>query len=304
METNYHVPVLLNEVIENLKIIPGKRYIDATSGGGGHGLAILEHKGILLSLDVDPEALEATRGRLSSACPNPDHNSGFDAPWRLAQGNFSRIEEIARKENFVPVMGILFDLGVSSHQLETDYRGFSFNLDGPLDMRMGFESKVKAADLVNGLNKGELADLFFKLGGEHFSRQIAEAIIKYRQIRQIKTCNELTEIILKVRPRRGKYDRTHPATRCFQALRIAVNDELNNLKSALPQAVNILDQSGRIVIITFHSGEDKIVKNFFKEMSAENKLKIFTKKPLQPTLNEVKNNPKSRSAKLRVGEKI
>ena len=291
----FHKPVLLKEAIEFLAVKSGEKYIDATLGGGGHTEAILKSGGILLGIDCDPEAIAAARRRLSSACPG--------ASWRLIRGNFENLKEIAMSNNFFPAAGILFDLGVSSYQLETPQRGFSFNLEGPLDMRMDPDLKVTAADLINCLSENELTEIFFKFGEERFSRRIANAICRARQVAPIKAANELAEVILRVRPKRGRFDRSHPATRCFQALRIAVNDELNNLKKALPQALEILKPGGRLVVLSFHSLEDRIVKNFLKEKAKEKEIKILTKKPIRPSEKEIEENPRSRSAKLRAGEK-
>jgi len=291
----FHKPVLLKEAIEFLNVKAGEKYIDATVGGGGHSEAILKAQGEILGIDCDPEAIKSAREYLSSACPNTS--------WQLARGNFKDLKEIATANGFVPVAGILFDLGVSSCQLETPKRGFSFNLEGPLDMRMDPDLKVTAADLVNVLGENELAEIFFKFGEERYSRRIARAICCARQVAPIETANKLAEIILRARPRRGRFDRTHPATRCFQALRIAVNDELNNLKRALPQALEILKPGGQLVVLSFHSLEDRIVKNFLKSAAGEGKLQILTKKPIRPTYEEIEANPRSRSAKLRAGEK-
>lgn len=305
----FHKPVLLKETINFLEIIQGEKYIDVTVGGGGHSEAILKNGGKILGIDCDPEAIQAARRYLSTACP-PAKNSqseclgGPNASWRLVQGNFVHLKKIAQENNFTKVAGVLFDLGVSSYQLETPGRGFSFNLEGPLDMRMDPNLSVTAADLVNGLNKGELDELFSKLGQEHYSRRVAEAICRARKIAPVTTCNQLAKIILEARPRRGKLDRTHPATRCFQALRIAVNDELNNLRKALPQALDLLRVGGRLVVISFHSGEDRIVKQFFQKKVKSGELRILTKKPVRPTPEEVNQNPRSRSGKLRAGEKI
>lgn len=295
--TKFHEPVLLKEVVKFLKIKKGEKYIDATVGGGGHSEAILKLSGRILAIDYDPEAIKAARDYLASACPPGKHHN-----WRLVSGNFSNLYQIAKKEKFLAVAGILFDLGVSAHQLETARRGFSFNFKGPLDMRMDPNLKVTAADLVNGLNKGELAELFKKFGQEHYSRRLAEAICRARRIEPIKTCQELAGIIVKAKLGRGN-EQIHPATRCFQALRIAVNDELNNLKKALPQALSLLKLEGRLVVISFHSGEDRIVKQFFKNKEEKGELGIMTKKPIRPAEAEVERNPHSRSAKLRVAEK-
>lgn len=327
---NYHIPVLLKEAISSLNIIKDNKYIDATLGGGGHTEEILRLGGSVLALDVDDDAINNARKRLTAfleniACPVghrtvPD--PGPQSPLRtlvlkpgafsqnnntklkLAKGNFSDIENIAKNYGFEKVNGILYDLGVSTHQLEIKERGFSFNSDAPLDMRMDNSLKVTASDLVNVLNEGELYELFTKLGEEYSSRAIARSIIRARKIKPINTCNELARIIVSAHPQRGKYDRTHPATRIFQALRIAVNDELNNLKISLPQAIKILNKNGRIVVISFHSLEDRIVKNYFKDKEKEGILKILTKKPIRPTFEEIERNPRSRSAKLRVAEKI
>lgn len=301
----YHIPALLNETVDLLNVRPGLRFIDATLGGGGHSEEIAKRKGTVLGIDQDPEAVSFASERLKVALR---HSSGQACPGlvppKIVQSNFSRIDEVARTCGFEKVDGILFDLGVSSHQLETPNRGFSFNQEGPLDMRMDSSLSVSAKDLVNGLNEGELADLFLKLGEERLSRRYAKAICRARQIKPIETCNELSEIILKEALPRGRFDRTHPATRVFQALRIAVNDELNSLREALPKAVDLLDKNGRLVILSFHSLEDGIVKRFFAEQEQKGLLKIITKKPITPSIEEVKINPRARSAKLRAAEKV
>jgi 16S rRNA (cytosine1402-N4)-methyltransferase len=194
-------------------------------------------------------------------------------------------------------------LGVSTHQLEETERGFSFNKDAPLDMRMDPTKGASAKDLVNGLYERELAELFLKLGEENWSKPIARRIVQYREKKQIETTNELASIILSVR-RRSPSDRTHPATRIFQALRIAVNDELNSLKEALPKAFEILESGGRIAVISFHSLEDRIVKNYFRELEEKQLAKVITDKPLETSEEETNLNPRSRSAKLRVIEKL
>lgn len=288
----FHQPVLLHEVIEGLKVKKNGKYLDGTIGGGGHAQAILKLDGKILGLDCDPEALNRAREFLSAACPTS---------WRLVKGNFKDLAKIAAANDFNQVDGVLLDLGVSSHQLETPERGFSFNDDGPLDMRMDPELKVTAADLINGLGKNELKKLFQKLGEERLAAKLAEAVADARRLSPIVTCRQLGEVILKVKPKKGKI---HPATQIFQALRIVVNDELNNLKEALFEALAILKTGGRLVVISFHSGEDKIVKNFLREEASLGQLKMITKKPIRPSWEEIKQNPRSRSAKLRIGEKI
>jgi len=294
----YHIPALLNETVEVLNIRPGKKYIDATLGGGGHSEEILKRGGRLLGIDFDPEAIAFAQERLKKflACP------GLSPP-KLALGNFANIDEIAKENGFEKVDGILFDLGVSSHQLETPARGFSFNQEGPLDMRMDPSLSLTARDLVNGLTEKELDELFSKLGGERYSHRLAKAIGEARKVKPIKTCDELAKIILQNAPPRGRFDRTHPATRVFQALRIAINDELNNLKTALPKAVELLNQKGRLVILSFHSLEDGLVKRFFLEQEVKGVLTVVTGRPITPSQAEVEKNPRARSAKLRAAEK-
>ena len=306
--SEFHQPVLLNEVAKYLAVKKNGKYIDATVGGGGHAKAVCQLGGQLLGIDCDPEAINSAREYLSSFAPQSGASEGLKTTacptsWRLVSGNFKDLKQIALANNFAKVDGVLFDLGVSSYQLTNPKRGFSFNSEALLDMRMDPKITVTAADLVNGLNKGELEELFVKLGQEHFARRIAQAVVEARRLKPIRTCNELAEIIMSVRRKRGRFDRTHPATRVFQALRIAVNDELNNLRQALPQALEILNDKGRLVVISFHSGEDRLVKYFLKEMEAQSKLYILTKKPIRPSEQEVKENPRSRSAKLRAAEK-
>lgn len=299
----FHEPVLLTEAIENLNIKKGEKYIDATLGGGGHSKQILDLGGKVLGIDCDPEAIKAARKYLSSACPPPPIRRGLTTSWQLARGNFGHLKRIAEKYKFTPVAGVFFDLGVSSYQLEKSSRGFSFNREGPLDMRMDPDLTVTAADLVNGLTKGELNELFYRLGEEYDSRRIAEAVCYARRIAPITTCSQLAKIISEIKSKKAKGRRIHPATKCFLALRIAVNDEFNNLKKGLSQALEILKPQGRLAVISFHSGEDRIVKQFLKQEAEKGSLEIITKKPVVPSAREVKENPRSRSAKLRVAEK-
>lgn len=284
--STYHIPALLNETIKGLKVKPGGKYIDCTLGGAGHTQEIVRLGGITLAIDQDIDAIKnANDLKLENLT--------------VYNGNFAHLKEIAQKLKFENVDGILFDLGVSTHQLEDEKRGFSFNSNAPLDMRMDQKLTVSAKDLVNVLNEGELSELIYKLGEERFAKRIAKGIMLARKLHEIETCNELASIILKVRPR-SKFDRTHPATRTFQALRIAVNDELNSLKSALPQASELLTRGGRVVVLSFHSLEDRIVKNYFKE---DKNLITITDKPITPSNDEIKFNPRARSAKLRIAEK-
>jgi len=296
----FHQPVLLKEAIDYLAIKPGEKYLDATVGGGGHSLAILKSDGQVLSIDCDPEAIAAAGKIFSSwkkqACPSSWQLARGFTLHRLVRGNFAHLKKIARQHHFESVSGVLFDLGVSKHQLTKPSRGFSFQQPGPLDMRMDPSLKVTAADLVNGLSEKELVKLFIKYGDEFRAKVIAKAIIRARRQEPIKTTQQLIGLIQQVKHTKR---RIHPATQVFQALRIAVNDELNNLRVSLKQAFALLKPGGRLVVISFHSGEDRIVKQFFKQLADERQAKLLTKKPVRPRLDEIKSNPASRSAKLR-----
>lgn len=294
----FHISVLLEQTIELLKIQPGKKYIDATLGGGGHTQRILEHGGIVLGIDADQDALEYVKENLLIK----NEKSKFNKEnLKLVKGNFKDIDRIAWAGGFEKVSGILFDLGVSSHQFDRVERGFSFQKEGPLDMRMDRDLNVKAGDLVNILTKGELYELFYKLGEERFARAIAERITRARRISPIQTTTDLADVINQAVPRYQK--NINPATRIFQALRIAINDELNNLRDALPKAVNLLEQDGRLAVISFHSLEDRIVKNQFKDWKTEGIGIPETVKPIIPDVEEQGQNRRSRSAKLRVFKK-
>jgi 16S rRNA (cytosine1402-N4)-methyltransferase len=296
-----HVPVLLAEVIAGLAPRSGGRYIDGTLGGGGHAAAILDASapdGRLLGIDADPAALAAGSGRLAS----------FGDRLMLAHGNFRDLARLARASGFEPADGILLDLGVSSHQLDTPERGFSFMADAPLDMRMDPTSGETAADLVDELPEGELADLIYHYGEERGSRRIARAIVAARRTSRITSTEVLAEIVS--RALGGRHGKIHPATRTFQALRIAVNHELESLEAALPQAIEVLAPGGRLAVIAFHSLEDRIVKQFFRAESGYSgatgplRLRIITKKPIEAGSAEARANPRARSAKLRIAEKL
>jgi 16S rRNA (cytosine1402-N4)-methyltransferase len=294
---NYHVSVLLQDVLDYLNPKSGGVYIDATMGGGGHTFEILKHGGKVLALDQDQDAIEYVEQTFEV------RSSEFEFKQRLVivHGNFSDIGEIAKSHGFTQVDGILFDLGISSHHVDEGARGFSFLKDGPLDMRMNQESQVTAADLINGLTEHELADLFSKYGEEPFARRIAKAIVQDRQEQPILRTVELAELIRKTV--RGK-SKVHPATKVFQALRIAVNDELHRISIALTQAVELLRPGGRLVVIAFHSLEDRIVKQTFSEYEKKGVGKLVLKKPIIPSVQEQEVNNRSRSAKLRVLEII
>ncbi len=287
---NYHISVLLQEVLQYLKVTKGEDYIDCTLGGGGHTIAIAKLGGRVLSLDVDQDAIDHVE-KLIEKSLRVD----------IVRENFLHAVDIAQQKGISKVAGILIDLGVSSHQFDEKNRGFSF-ANGPLDMRMDQRLQVRAKDLVNGLTEKELRHLFEKLGEERFAKKIAKVIVEKRKEGQIETTEELANLI-KGSVFRSEHD-IHPATRIFQALRIAVNDELNILEETIPKMVSLLKPGGRLVIISFHSLEDRIVKKSFEQLEQENKGKIVTKKPVQASEEEVLFNKRARSAKLRVFEKI
>lgn len=302
-----HIPVLLQEVIEALNVQPGGRYVDCTLGSGGHSLAILKASspgGQLLGIDADPRSVEEARRRLSS----------FRDDILLVNDNFANIERICSSAKYQPVNGILFDLGLSSRQLDADGRGFSFQYESPLDMRFDPSQELTAADIVNGYSEKELADVIYQFGEDPASRQIARQIVASRPM---KTTLELAHAITRATGR-GR-EKIHPATRTFQALRIAVNQELRNLPSALTQAIGLLGFQGRLVVISYHSLEDRIVKNTLRQESTGcicplvvlkcscghvARLRLVTKKAVTPSHTEVLANPRSRSARLRTAERI
>jgi 16S rRNA (cytosine1402-N4)-methyltransferase len=290
MET-LHLPVMLREVVQELGLHEGGTYIDATVGLGGHAEEILRHigpGGTLIGLDRDPEALERTMERIK------------DKRLKAAKARFSEIEKVAREQGVEGADGILFDFGVSLLQLKGPERGFSFLSGEPLDMRMDPTEPLTAERIVNEYPVKELEKIISEYGEEKKARRVARSITTVRSKGRIRTCNELSDIV--TRAVGGRRGRIHPATRTFQALRIAVNDELGEIQRGLEGALNILRSKGRLVTIAYHSLEDRIAKRFFKEASREGKLKIITKKPLRPSREETRENPKARSARLRAGE--
>jgi len=307
MNNSPHQPVLYKEIIHALQPRRGGRYVDGTLGAGGHARGILEASvpdGQLLGLDVDPQALALARKILAP----------YEQRIHLVQASYVSLSAQLAILGWDKVDGIVLDLGASSMQFDTPERGFSFAQEAPLDMRFGPTMLKTAADLVNELSERELADLLYQYGEERDSRRIARAIVKARPLH---TTRELVAVIEAVSPRRG--DRIHPATRTFQALRIAVNEELASIEEVLPQAVASLRSGGRLAVISFHSLEDRIVKEFFREQSKdlvnppyeqiykeERKatLKEVNRKPITPSDEEIKNNPRARSAKLRIVEKM
>jgi len=301
-----HTPVLLSETLRALAVQPGGRYVDCTLGGGGHAASILDHSspgGQLLGIDADPKAIEVARDRLQ-------HYKGSTL---LVNDNFVNLQSICIKYDFSPVHGILFDLGLSSLQLNGNGRGFSFQHDAPLDMRLNPNQKVTAAQIVNTTPEAKLAHLIRTYGEESYSRRIASHIVKERPI---ETTRQLARLIEKTVSRRGKL---HPATKTFQALRIAVNHELEYLETALRQAIDLLGYEGRLVVISYHSLEDRIVKQLMQREARGcicppdiptcvcdhiPHLRLINKKVITPTAMEIDLNPRSRSAKLRVAERV
>jgi len=281
-----HKSVLLKEVEKYLNIKKDKWYIDCTVGLGGHTKMILENGGKVLGFDLDERAVKEARKRLKSACP--------DAFFKIYQANFNQIGDFVRKEGIEKVDGVLFDLGVGSYHFDFNEGGFSFNSDEELDMRLDKRLKVKAKDLVNGLTKEELNELFKKVGEEERYWAVSKAIIGARSVKPIETSRELADIVRVAKGKRGRLD---PATKVFMALRIVINDEINNLIKGLKESLDILDKGGKLVVISFHSGEDRVVKHFFKDN--KDRVEILTKKPVTAGEDEVKNNPRARSAKLR-----
>lgn len=309
MESFYHLPVLPEEVLQYLNIKAGHRILDGTLGGAGHSQLIAKQigsEGFLWGIDRDLDAITTARQKLEL----------LQTPFQLIHSNFGHLERIMLEHQINDLDGILLDLGTSSHQLNHPPRGFSFQADAELDMRMNQnENTPTAYDLVNTMKQSELVEILKTYGEERFANRIAWTII---QKRPIKSTLELAELIKKVVPY-SKSSRIHPATRSFQALRIAVNDELGAIKSALPAAIKSLKSGGRLVVIAFHSLEDKIVKHYFKQeqkdclcppkqpictCSHRKKIKILTKKPVKASPEEIKLNPRSRSACLRVIEKL
>jgi len=307
MNDSPHQPVLYQEIIHALQPKQGGRYVDGTLGAGGHARGILEAcapDGQLLGLDVDPQAVTIARKNLAP----------YEGRIHLVQASYTTLSAQLKDLGWDSVDGIVLDLGASSMQFDTAERGFSFMQDAPLDMRFGPHAAQTAADIVNNYSERELADLIYEFGEERDSRKIARAIVRERPLH---TTRELAAAIEAVSPRRG--DRIHPATRTFQALRIAVNDELFSVKSVLPQAVAALRSSGRLAVISFHSLEDRIVKEFFREQRRDLVnppyeqiyevernaiLKEVNRKPIMSSDEETKSNPRARSAKLRIAEKI
>jgi 16S rRNA (cytosine1402-N4)-methyltransferase len=307
-----HISVMVKEVLDLLNCSPGKTIVDGTLGGGGHARAILQAigpRGVLIGIDQDPAAIAQTRRTLRDFEPNI----------ALYQDNFASLPQILRRSNIHRVDGIVLDLGLSLYQLEESGRGFSFLRDEPLDMRMNPNEKRTAEGVVNRSSEKELADVIAGFGEESWARRIAKRIVAARQQEAIVSSRRLADIVTEAIPAKHRSRRIHPATRTFQALRIAVNQELENLKGFLAHAVDCLNPGGRLCIVSFHSLEDRIVKEHFKAWAQgcqcppsfpictcgkTSQVKILTKKPLRPGPSEVQANPMARSAKLRAVEKL
>jgi 16S rRNA (cytosine1402-N4)-methyltransferase len=299
MEHIIHTPVMLKEVLQYLNLKTGQVIVDATVGLGGHSKMIAEQlgeNGVLVGLDRDQESLATARQTLGE----------YSSRIKFAYGNFSDLDEVLKGLNISRIDGILFDLGISSFQLGDAERGFSFQSDGPLDMRLDRNSYISAYDLLNNLNEEELSHLLKTFGQERWHNRIARLLVQERQRHPIATTGQLSSIVVSAIPPRFRrfHYRIHPATRTFQAIRIAVNRELESLELALAKAIGLLNPGGRICVISFHSLEDRIAKFTFKKFAQDGAIKIITPKPLTPCESETKDNPRSRSAKFRVAEKL
>ena len=297
MQPGLHNPVMLKEAMDYLNLKPGQTIADATVGLGGHALCILKNimpGGRLIGIDRDQESLDMAKETLKD----------FSGACELVHSNFVDIDKVLENLKIKKIDGVLFDLGLSSYQLDNPERGFSFQSEGPLDMRLDRNSYICAYDLLNNLNEEEISALLWNFGQERWHNRIARFLVQQRQKHPIATTKELSDIVVRAIPYKYRHYRIHPATRTFQAVRIAVNRELEILEIALKKAVEFLNRSGRICVISFHSLEDRIVKLSFRQLAARGLLNIITPKPLVPQQSEVRDNPSSRSAKLRVVERL
>lgn len=291
----FHTPALLLEAVTGLHVVPGEQYIDATVGGGGHAVQIVKRGGVLLGIDADGEAVDFARKSLSSEFTN--RTEGKD--WKVVRGNFRDIEGIATENGFASVAGVLFDLGVSSQQLDSPEAGFSYRFDSsPLLMRYDRAGGDTAVTLIERASEEELYEIFAKFGEEERARAISHALIRSRAVNPIVTAGQLRSVIEGVV--RGKKQRIRALSKIFQAIRIAVNDELEALRTGLVGAEHVVQPGGRLVVISFHSLEDRLVKQFIRN----NQWQVITKKPIVPKQAEVESNPRARSAKLRIAQKV
>ncbi|MFA5355502.1 MAG: 16S rRNA (cytosine(1402)-N(4))-methyltransferase RsmH [Candidatus Paceibacterota bacterium] len=292
-----HISVLQKEVIEYLDPKPNQNFIDCTADGGGHTAGILEKtapKGKVLAIDWDQE--------MTSRLKEKSKEAGWKGRVIVANDNFANLKEIIKRKNFKKINGILFDLGFSSFHPDESRRGFTFQKQEPLDMRYDANNPLTVEKILNFSSEQDLEKILAEYGEEKFAREIAREIIMERRSREIKNTFQLVSIVKRAVPEKFQHQKIHPATRTFQALRIAVNDELNNIKKGLAAALEAANSGGRVVAISFHSLEDRIVKNFIKEN--KNNIQGLTKKPIGPKWDEIRINPRSRSAKLRAFQKI
>jgi len=298
-EEKLHIPVMLREVIDYLNPRPGKIIVDATLGTGGHSFEILKRitpGGKLIGIDRDEDSLAICRKRLSE----------FSSSCEFVHGNFVDLDQILEKLGIDKIDGIVFDLGISTYQLKDPERGFSFQQEGPLDMRLDKSSYISAYDLVNNLNESEISNMLWSFGEERWHNRIARLLVEERRNQPISTTSQLANLVMRAIPYRYRkgYYRIHPATRTFQAVRIAVNRELEILETAVKKAVAILGKKAKICVISFHSLEDRVIKHTFRALKADGLIDIVTAKPLTPAPSEVIANPSSRSSKFRVAERI
>jgi len=294
-----HIPVLQKEFLQYLDPGPNENFVDCTIDGGGHALSILEKTkpgGKLLGIDLDKSQISNLKSQISKW--------RLDGRLILANDNFADLKEIVKKNIFGNISGILLDLGYSSWHLEGSKRGFSFQKNEILDMRYNPESELSAYRIVNSWPKDSIEKILTEYGEEKFAKTISKNIVEERRKRPIKTTFDIVAVVKRSVPGWYQHKKIHFATRTFQALRIAVNDELNNLERTLPQALEIMMNGGKLLIISFHSLEDRIVKNFLRIKSKENKLKVLTKKPIKPSQEEIRINPRARSAKMRSAIKV
>ena len=306
-----HYSVMLNEVVDNLNVNPNGIYVDCTAGGGGHSLEILKklNNGKLISIDKDLDAINECKQKFLDYSKNSI----------LVHNDFHNYKEILKELQIENVDGVIIDLGVSSFQIDTPERGFSYRFDAPLDMRMNQEQSLTAFEVVNNYTEEELSDIFFKYGEEKFSRKIAKKIVEYRKTKDIETTLELVKVIESVLPAKVLYEKGHSSKRIFQAIRIEVNNELDELKNCLKDMVESLKENGRICVLTFHSLEDRIVKETFKELATDcicpkevpicvcnhkRTINLVSRKPILASEKELNENSRSASAKLRIAEKV
>lgn len=292
-----HKPVMSQEVLSMLNLKSGSTVVDATLGLGGHAAGMIERilpAGKFIGIDKDEEALNIAQENLRP----------FARHCMFAHDDFRNLDKILERLDIAGVDAVLFDLGVSSYQLENAARGFSIRAEGPLDMRMDRKSFISAYDLLNNLTEEEISSILWRFGQERFSHRIARSIVVAREKAPISTTKQLAELVTRALPYKARFHKIHPATRTFQALRIAVNRELDAFDEGLKKAASLLNKKGRICTITFHSLEDRIAKENFRELARTGRFSLVFKKVLRPSLDEIRDNPRARSAKMRVIERV